>query len=101
MRADRGVGAAGLERRRPGAIAGLAAAPGHDRGAFSAGGTTDMFARILSQGLAQKYGTPFVVDNRAGAGGNIGAAMVARAALASEACGQRGYPAVRYYCRCG
>jgi tripartite-type tricarboxylate transporter receptor subunit TctC len=46
---------------------------------FSAGGTTDMFARILSQGLAQKYGTPFVVDNRAGAGGNIGAAMVARA----------------------
>jgi tripartite-type tricarboxylate transporter receptor subunit TctC len=47
---------------------------------FSAGGTTDMFARILSQGLAQKYGTPFVVDNRAGAGGNIGAAMVARAA---------------------
>src|SRR5713226_10303543 len=59
---------------------------------FSAGGTTDMFARILSQGLAQKYGTPFVVDNRAGAGGNIGAAMVARAALASEASGQRGYP---------
>ncbi len=59
---------------------------------FSAGGTTDMFARILSQGLAQKYATPFVVDNRAGAGGNIGAAMVARAALASEASGQRGYP---------
>jgi len=47
---------------------------------FSAGGTTDMFARILAQGLQQKYGTPFVVDNRAGAGGNIGAAAVARAA---------------------
>ena len=47
---------------------------------FSAGGTTDMFARILAQGLAQKYGTPFIVDNRAGAGGNIGAALVARAA---------------------
>ena len=47
---------------------------------FSAGGTTDMFARILAQGLQQKYGTPFVVDNRAGAGGNVGAAAVARAA---------------------
>jgi tripartite-type tricarboxylate transporter receptor subunit TctC len=46
---------------------------------FNAGGTTDMFARILSQGLAQKYPTPFVVENRAGAGGNIGAAAVARA----------------------
>jgi tripartite-type tricarboxylate transporter receptor subunit TctC len=47
---------------------------------FSAGGTTDMFARILAQGLQQTYGTPFVVDNRAGAGGNVGAAAVARAA---------------------
>jgi tripartite-type tricarboxylate transporter receptor subunit TctC len=46
---------------------------------FSAGGTTDMFARILAQGLQQKFGTPFVVENRAGAGGNLGAAMVARA----------------------
>jgi tripartite-type tricarboxylate transporter receptor subunit TctC len=46
---------------------------------FSAGGTTDMFGRILAQGLQQKYGTPFIVENRAGAGGNIGAAMVARA----------------------
>ena len=33
-----------------------------------------MFGRILAQGLQQKYGTPFVVENRAGAGGNIGAA---------------------------
>jgi tripartite-type tricarboxylate transporter receptor subunit TctC len=47
---------------------------------FTAGGTTDMFGRILAQGLQQKFTTPFVVDNRAGAGGNIGAAMVARAA---------------------
>ena len=46
---------------------------------FSAGGTTDMFARILAQGLQQKFGTPFVVENRPGAGGNVGAAMVARA----------------------
>jgi tripartite-type tricarboxylate transporter receptor subunit TctC len=47
---------------------------------FSAGGTTDMFARMLAQGLQQKYGTPFVVDNRPGAGGNVGTAAVARAA---------------------
>jgi tripartite-type tricarboxylate transporter receptor subunit TctC len=46
---------------------------------FSAGGTTDMFGRILAQGLQQKFGTPFIVENRAGAGGNVGAAMVARA----------------------
>jgi tripartite-type tricarboxylate transporter receptor subunit TctC len=47
---------------------------------FTAGGTTDMFARMLAQGLQQKYGSPFVVDNRPGAGGNVGAAAVARAA---------------------
>jgi tripartite-type tricarboxylate transporter receptor subunit TctC len=46
---------------------------------FSAGGTTDMFARILAQGLQQKYGTPFIVENRPGAGGNIGALAAARA----------------------
>ena len=47
---------------------------------FTAGGTTDMFARMLAQGLQQKYGSPFIVDNRPGAGGNVGAAAVARAA---------------------
>lgn len=47
---------------------------------FSAGGTTDMFARILAQGMQQKYGTPFIVENRPGAGGNIGALAAARAA---------------------
>ena len=47
---------------------------------FSAGGTTDMFARILANGLQQKYGSAFIVENKAGAGGNIGAAQVARAA---------------------
>jgi tripartite-type tricarboxylate transporter receptor subunit TctC len=46
---------------------------------FTAGGTTDMFGRILAQKLQEKYGTPFVVENRAGAGGNIGAAAVAKA----------------------
>ncbi len=45
---------------------------------FGAGGTTDLFGRMLTQGLQAKYGTPFVVENRAGAGGNLGAAAVAR-----------------------
>jgi tripartite-type tricarboxylate transporter receptor subunit TctC len=46
---------------------------------FNAGGTTDMFGRILAQGLQQKFGVPFVIENRGGAGGNLGAAQVARA----------------------
>ncbi|NVO14514.1 MAG: tripartite tricarboxylate transporter substrate binding protein [Rhodoplanes sp.] len=47
---------------------------------FTAGGTTDMFARIFANAMQQKTGMPFVVENRAGAGGNIGSTVVARAA---------------------
>src|SRR3954452_935976 len=47
---------------------------------FSAGGTTDLIGRLLAQHLQQKAGQPFIVENRAGAGGNIGAQMVAKAA---------------------
>ena len=47
---------------------------------FTAGGTTDMFGRIFAQAMQQAYGTPFVVENKAGAGGTVGAASVARAA---------------------
>jgi tripartite-type tricarboxylate transporter receptor subunit TctC len=46
---------------------------------FGAGGTTDMFARIFAQKMQETYGTPFIVENRAGAGGNLGAAAVAKA----------------------
>ena len=46
---------------------------------FGAGGTTDMFARIFAQSMQEKHGAPFVVENRAGAGGNIGTAAVAKA----------------------
>ena len=46
---------------------------------FPAGGTTDILARIVGQGLTKELGQPVVIDNRAGAGGNIGGALVAKA----------------------
>ena len=45
---------------------------------FSAGGTTDLFGRLLANHMQQKFGKPFIVENRAGAGGNLGAAAVER-----------------------
>jgi tripartite-type tricarboxylate transporter receptor subunit TctC len=46
---------------------------------FPPGGNTDVVARLLSPRLAQEYGQQFVVDNRGGAGGTLGAEIVARA----------------------
>ncbi len=47
---------------------------------FSAGGTTDLLARAIGQQLGQKWGVSVVIENKPGAGGNIGTAQVARAA---------------------
>lgn len=47
---------------------------------FAAGGTTDLSARIIAEQLGQSFKQPFIVDNKAGAGGNLGAAEVAKAA---------------------
>jgi tripartite-type tricarboxylate transporter receptor subunit TctC len=47
---------------------------------FPAGGGFDIVARIVAKGLSEQAGQPFVVENRPGAGGNVGADAVARAA---------------------
>jgi tripartite-type tricarboxylate transporter receptor subunit TctC len=47
---------------------------------FAAGGGTDLVARLIANELAGKWRQPVRVENRPGAGGNIGAAAVARAA---------------------
>lgn len=48
--------------------------------ALPAGGSADMIARVVSQKLADQLGQPFVVENKAGASGQIGMPQVARAA---------------------
>jgi tripartite-type tricarboxylate transporter receptor subunit TctC len=45
---------------------------------FAAGGATDVVARLLAQKLQDVWGQPVVVENKAGAGGNIGADLVAK-----------------------
>ena len=45
---------------------------------FAAGGTTDILARAIAPELGKAFGQPFIVDNRGGAGGNVGADIVAK-----------------------
>src|SRR5262245_10479168 len=47
---------------------------------FAAAGTTDIIARALAPELQRAFGQPFIVDNKPGAGGNTGAAEVAKSA---------------------
>jgi tripartite-type tricarboxylate transporter receptor subunit TctC len=46
---------------------------------FTAGGTTDILARNVGQQLGDKFKQPFVVDNKPGAGGNLGTEIAIRA----------------------
>ena len=45
---------------------------------FPAGGTADVMPRIITDWLSRKWGQPIVIENRSGAGGNIGADAVAK-----------------------
>jgi len=47
---------------------------------FAPGGSTDVLARIVGQKLTERSGQPVIIENRAGAGGNIGAEQVAKSA---------------------
>lgn len=47
---------------------------------FAPGGTTDILARAVAPELSKAFGQTFIVDNRAGAGGNVGADIVAKSA---------------------
>ncbi|NVO16086.1 MAG: ABC transporter substrate-binding protein [Rhodoplanes sp.] len=46
---------------------------------FAPGGSTDVIARVVAEGLRQELGQPVLVDNRGGAGGTIGTAAIVKA----------------------
>jgi tripartite-type tricarboxylate transporter receptor subunit TctC len=46
---------------------------------LAAGGATDIVARLMGQWLSERLGQPFVIDNRPGAGGNLGTETVVNA----------------------
>src|SRR6202521_2136684 len=56
------------------------ARPVHMISRFAAGGPNDLLARLIGQWLSERLGEPFIIDNRPGAGGNIGAEVAAKAA---------------------
>jgi len=47
---------------------------------YPAGGSTDVLSRIYADSLKERFGQPFVIENRPGAGGNIGIDIVAKSA---------------------
>ena len=54
--------------------------------AFTPGSAVDVVGRIVADKLSQMWGQPVVSENRSGAGGSIGSAVVARAAPTAIRC---------------
>ncbi len=63
---------------------------------FPVGGVADTFGREIARRLTEAWGEPVVIDNRTGAGGNIGADIVAKSRAGWVHAGNRQY---RYACR--
>lgn len=79
--AFRTVCAAALLATATGAIAqAYPAKPVHLVVAFTAGSAIDVLARLVAQRLGEQWGQQVIVENRPGAGGSVGASMVAKAA---------------------
>src|SRR5215471_12162608 len=79
------LGAGGLAlgaaaHSRPAAAAGWPERPVRIVVPFAAGGPSDLTARLMSVKLGEALGQTFIVENRSGAGGNLGIAQVARSA---------------------
>jgi tripartite-type tricarboxylate transporter receptor subunit TctC len=76
------VAAAGVALPALARIAGAQSYPSHPVRiivGFAAGSTTDILARLIGQWLSQRLGQQFIVENRPGAGGNVGAETVVNA----------------------
>jgi tripartite-type tricarboxylate transporter receptor subunit TctC len=76
------VAAAGVALPALARIAGAQTYPAHPVRiivGFAAGSTTDILARLIGQWLSQRLGQQFIVENRPGAGGNVGAETVVNA----------------------
>jgi tripartite-type tricarboxylate transporter receptor subunit TctC len=74
------AGASGLSASGASAQAAWPAKPVTIINPFAPGGGSDAFSRPLAQELTKQLGQSFIVDNRAGAGGTVGAGIAARAA---------------------
>jgi len=74
-----GLTAAGIVVGAAAAAQGWPAKPVRVVVGFTAGGTTDILARNVGQQLGERFKQPFVVDNKPGAGGNLGTEIAIRA----------------------
>lgn len=74
-----GLGASGRPLSQPVTTRGWPSRPIRIVVTFAPGGSTDLVARLMAQGLQERLGQPVVVENRAGAGGTTATGQVARA----------------------